>query len=173
MLFQIQWDFCDQGKLIDQKYSDLIVVLSRGRGASGAFGVGGTAVIWICALRSVGPDGLDDVIDRMQQSVIEHEFVHYLDWKRTGKVPDSKVALDTGGDDEYFNSPWEFNTFFQTMVSAVETAWTPRCRGDWERFKGLARRVAHKEWLELTNPKYARKFLKRLYQTFVLLSRRD
>jgi hypothetical protein len=118
-----------------------------------------------------------------------HEFVHYLDSRRDGMVwhnPPNPL------DDEhrYFNSPLEFNAFYQEFISELErTLKRDHFLRPFDEFMTIATRrmsefpqradlssqygqratdIPAEKWMDKLDTNYRQKFIRRLYQYYTM-----
>jgi hypothetical protein len=65
------------------------------------------------------PYDTTDLVKKLKnkRDVFIHEFIHYLDWKRSQHRKEEASFED---DEKYFNSPGEFNAYYQEAISEFE-----------------------------------------------------
>jgi hypothetical protein len=169
-------------------YPDLHLVLAPSSYSAGVGHpqTGGRAIVMVLPVL-IGPYDTKHIATRMwgRRSDFIHEFIHYLDEHRyKGKVTPSAKLLKQRGTSAYYNSPSEFNAFYQAgahetlnTLRNVATQAEPIQRGTLARFlkdfKTFEKRVGHNQaffdqgFVEGLNEKYRRKFLQRLHGLYV------
>lgn len=119
-----------------------------------------------------------------------HEFIHYLDGQRDGiKWPKNPPGHDDD-DDAYFNSPLEFNAFYQELIADLNRSMKrDHFLKPFGEFMGIVKRKMKEfprkplsprmyaarspdepgeKWMDKLNPNYRRKFIRRLYQYYLM-----
>lgn len=103
------------GKLLaDPSLNDLDLAFVEGgiRGHAGFFTVDPSPTIII--------DGSPEHFANSKESFI-HEFIHFLDHKRTGTSGKKSFSKDDPATNkEYFNDPFEYNAYFQQAMTSLE-----------------------------------------------------
>lgn len=176
-------------KFLDILYGDLHLMFASGMGNSSFGFIRGTkepSIIIVTPYLSNIPVSADESIemiyDSLQRDGVKHEFihefVHYLDWKRSGYEGTSVISGGSSDNpvidmDFYVNNPQEFNAYYQMVAEKMvekaelykhesETEKEAMVGSDveefiWKSFKSLPK------WLEKhLNEKYRKKFRKRL-----------
>lgn len=118
-----------------------------------------------------------------------HEFIHYLDGQRDNMVwPDPSKYNDD--EDAYFNSPLEFNAFYQELIAKLNKDLrkdhflksfnyfmmiATRKMSEFPRKSPPPRLYSHRtidepgeKWIDKLNPTYKRKLIRRLYQYYAM-----
>jgi hypothetical protein len=167
-------------------YPDLAVILSptssyggSGYSASGTKVRGQLKIIVIDTLME--PFNFKYANTRFNKRDFVHEFIHYLDGKRGHDDQNTATLLKTKGEKAYYNTPAEFNAYFQEGAQETE-----------DLFKGVAKaKPSHlqvmlasfdtfkhwvttksgsaffsKHWFDALEGKWKKKFLKRLYTLY-------
>lgn len=123
---QFKWLYGDD---IDPKYSDLTIVLFDADALDGGditkkFGVNFDGEGSFATKGNEGYIGFMSVEDgnplkRLNRSVFVHEFIHYLDFVRSGKKLRTRDGYsdDDGG---YYNDASELNAFYHTGLSHLQ-----------------------------------------------------
>lgn len=122
-----------------------------------------------------------------QWSTLVHEVTHYLDIKRIGKESETIQGVKNTGPStaqKYYNDPLEKNAFFQQGLANIITrlARAARSRKDVPSFvtdfnvfkKQFSDEFTHGDhrYLDQLSPENRRKFDKRLYKIFDLVSKK-
>ena len=119
-----------------------------------------------------------------------HEFIHYLDSQRGGMVwPENPPRGDDEDEGSYFNSPLEFNAFYQELVANINRSAKKEdfMRPFGEFLKMATRKMSEyprrqsspiyghrpigepsEKWIDKLNPTYRQKFIKRLYGYYMM-----
>lgn len=113
------------------------------------------------------------------REVFIHEFIHYLDDLRyKGKPTVVSAALEKkGGKAAYFNSPVEFNAYFQGGASEIEVYASKMGPGQfakkfgrpgtgYKKFRKEFERLFNKSWRNELDDKWKRKYEVRLWQLY-------
>jgi len=174
-------------------YPDLFIVLApssytAGMGSPRSGGKGQVMVLPVL----IGPYDTKHISTRItvRRDAFVHEFIHYLDSHRfKGKPPAAPAELlQKKGYSAYYNSPQEFNAFYQmgagealSFLRNVATQAEPIQRGSLARylksFKVFEKRIGgdqtffDQDFVAGLNKKYKRKFLQRLYGLYVEIVR--
>jgi hypothetical protein len=153
--------------------SNLVVVFTAPNGKfKGGVGKMGAMDALVLAFL-LKPDDLTYLATRVQKDVVVHEMIHVLDpGRREGNG--SARALDAGGRDSYFNSPSEWNAFWQEGAAQLERMLRNKMMqnpdvfdtffgdGSLRAMQGRAGKFWDDEFLDAMNAKTRRKFDKRL-----------
>jgi len=119
-----------------------------------------------------------------------HEFIHYLDYKRIKEksgvenVGSAKLLL-SGGAKAYYNSPIEFNAFYQDGISSTETTLINLKNSgtkvgqdkfyeiikNFNNFKNFAIKNFDRGFIKYLDVNNTRKLNKRLYNVFIDLKK--
>lgn len=178
-------------KWVDIKYKDLNILMmpqTKGTGSYQSLGGFGRspdgAIAMIVINNLLEPYSLEHCDTRLNIKTFIHEFIHYLDAKRekiTLGSGNSTSKLRAGDISGYYNNSGEFNAYFQEMASVLDSIFKSSAIrshpirlkeiSSWEGFKSLAENTASTEWQALIDPKYRKKFLKRLYGLFSHLTK--
>jgi len=172
----------DAGK-IDSRYKKLLIFLIPSKigskGVAGGYGKNKKKqdVILLPVLK--GPFDVTYLNTRMggSKKVFVHEFIHYLDDRRTktekGVGVASKHKGKTISDKEYYNNPKEFNAFYQEGSNEIEEFFTsPRISlwaktqimgKNFDQFMKNTGKFFADGYVESLNSKNRKKFLQRLY----------
>lgn len=171
---------------VAKQYPDLYIVLADGeqRAGMGRPRAGGGRVMVLPVLKA--PFDTTYVATRMTgvEKTFLHEFIHYLDQHRyKGKAPESVALLRKHGFAGYYNSPSEFNAYYQeaaneilSTLRTIKKYAEPRKPGslasfikDYSTFEKrfLAPPYFEQGFLEAINDKYRKKLLQRLYGLYV------
>lgn len=117
--------------------------------------------------------GDDSFIEtRLQKASLIHELIHYLDSNRyVGKV---KPSADKATVVDYFNTPSEFNAFYQENAYMVRNMMNQaflrtKFMKDLPTFLDFAHRMMNKDFMQHLNPTYKRKLDKRLANLYTAL----
>lgn len=171
---------------IDRKYKDLVIFIAPSKYLpNSAFGsnASGKKVIALNFLYAdnKSPDAFKYIDTRISgaKNDVVHEFMHYLDSKRRKNIHtknNSKKKLDSGDMEGYYNTPEEFNAFFQEGANSItnmakndiipiekKREWFSKSYKDFEK---MALHLFDKGFLDNLNKKYERKFKQRLYQLY-------
>lgn len=108
---------------------------------------------------------------------IIHEIIHALDNMRFDKSMGTFYDVEERGGEKYWNSPNEYNAYFQDAANELEefinhmTTYEFEAFEDsfksFEKFKDWAfDKFFHDEFLDNLNSKYKKKLLKRLYKLY-------
>jgi hypothetical protein len=94
-----------------------------------------------------------------------HEFTHFLDNSRRGNTYNFK---NQETDKEYFNSPEEYNAYYQEMLNNIGKI--TKKEGvkniSFEEFLLKIKKYGYKNWLKNLDDKYLNKLNKRLYKIY-------
>ncbi len=177
---------------VDSKYKDLLIFLGYAvpgvdaKGSAykqkGAFGSQRDKYVIVinCLL---APYDLQYVSTRLGRATFVHEFIHYLDARRyKGKGVLGNADKINKGPDSYFNSPQEFNAYFQEganeivhQINALDK-FPDSVRDHFEKkifgsgfgdFYKYALTKMDKTFVESLKGKYEKKFKSRLYQLWI------
>jgi hypothetical protein len=147
--------------------------------------MGGPPKYIICLVRQTDPSKDTDLAYEMgyeQKEYLVHEVTHYLDYKRAKDLkPGStqKLVKKRGTTDGYYNSPLEFNAFFQQGLHAILKDLRERPAGSRFRKEDAFDSFANflKDHLFLfdrgfrdhLDATYQKKFKRRLYKLYTLI----
>lgn len=112
-----------------------------------------------------------------KESII-HEFIHYLDqlrYKKKNYKGASKKFVDIGDIENYFNTPAEYNAYYQEGINYWEDLEErlPRDKLDpiTKDFKSfynwMTTKIFRSDYIKRMNPEYKKKFQKRLYDYYI------
>jgi hypothetical protein len=169
------------GNKINSEYSDLLIIFinknydfSKQSGKSNFFTTGyflGSYKNY----KTIGINNLDN--DKIPYKNIEkqsfiHEFIHYLDYKRNNYIP-PKLTFKTKK--EYYNTPEEFNAYYQEAVTWVGKILEDEImlKSFKEKFKNyndfynwIINNVLDKDFVKNLNPINIKKLQKRIYNIY-------
>jgi hypothetical protein len=133
----------------------------------------------------IAPFGTKHLATRITgaKKIFVHEFIHYLDQHRyKGQVPESGAMLRKKAFGAYYNSPAEFNAFYQEganevldTVRTVQQYAEPAKPGTLASFVGNYRTFEkrflkspyfNKDFLDSLNQKYKKKLMQRFYDLY-------
>lgn len=120
-----------------------------------------------------------------------HEFIHYLDSRRDGMVwPENPPRGDDEDEGSYFNSPLEFNAFYQEFIADLNRStkkedfmkpfgdfmrMATRRMSEFPRRPPPPRLYSHRpidepgeKWIDKLNPTYRHKLIRRLYGYYTM-----
>lgn len=178
--------------LSDFGYPDLIILLTHKKryGGSGFTHKAGRNSrgedIKALAMATLkGPDDFEYANTRFNKRDFIHEFVHYMDFKRGDTTQSTAELLRTKGERAYYNTPAEFNAYFQEGSQEVEDLFKhvhkakpdklKEILSDIEIFKTwviLKSSMFSKQWYENLEGKWKKKFYKRFYTLFKALRKK-
>ena len=175
-----------QNLRVAKQYPDLYIVLAHEdqRAGMGRPRSGGGRVMVLPVLKA--PFDTTYVATRMAgvEKVFLHEFIHYLDQHRyKGKAPESVALLRKHGMAGYYNSPSEFNAYYQeaaneilSTLRTIKKYAEPQKPGtlasfirDYSTFEKrfLVPPYFAEGFLTALNDKYRKKLVQRLYGLYV------
>ncbi len=119
------------------------------------------------------PQYMNTRLGGAKQTII-HEIIHFFDELRGGSsskaILPTKVTKDIYKDivKDYFNSPLEFNAFYQEALSSLEGLLRrdeirSMLLKDWNTFYSSVIKFFRQDFIENLNSKYLKKLQKRLY----------
>jgi hypothetical protein len=158
---------------IDTEYKDLWVSVTANRGHDGIGASSHLPGIKIMILNNVlmGSFNPKYVSTRLDPTRFVHEFIHYLDEKRTGLQGGSVKKFDSGDVKKYFNDPGEYNAYYQEALNTIENIISNRTFGErliateWstlDKFTDYVFDLMEVDFVANLEPKYRKKVLKRL-----------
>jgi len=165
------------GTEIDKKYNDLMIMFCPVR--SDEFGYATFKGSIKVDLPILLPDGSLDYIDKSlkgHKTDFIHEFIHYLDEKRYkgDRKLTSFQALQSKGEKGYYNTPEEFNAYYQEGADKIWlTVKKMKGKSDKEKEKIFPKdynkfltkgtlKFFRDEFLYFMDKKYVKKFSKRI-----------
>ena len=137
----------------------------------------------------IAPNDFTYINTRLQKKTFVHEFIHYLDYKRGDTRQNTAKLLRTKGEKAYYNTPGEFNAYFQEGEQEVEDLFKAIAKvklsaghsdklkemlSDIEIFKNwvvLKSNMFSKDWYNSLELKWKKKFMKRLYTLYIALKK--
>lgn len=146
--------------------------------------MGGPRKYLACIVRDTDPSKDTDLAYEMgyeAKEILVHEITHYLDYKRSTVNPGStqKLIKKRGPVAGYYNSPLEFNAFFQQGLHAIlkdlrERPYGSRFRKDetlatFQNFLADNLYSFNHSYREHLDDTYKRKFKRRLYKLYTLI----
>lgn len=164
-------------------YPDLFIVLAAQGHMAGIGSKGDLKYIVVPVL--LEPFNTKYLASRLRgaKKIFVHEFIHYLDQHRyKGQPPESAKMLRTKGWEAYYNSPAEFNAYYQEGANDVleflrivqqhaEPLKPGTVAGYISSFPVFEKNFAKKpyfneDFLKALNQKYKRKFMRRLVDLY-------
>lgn len=146
--------------------------------------MGGPRKYLACLVRESDPSKDTDLAYEMgyeAKQILVHEVTHYLDYKRSTIEPGStqKLIKKRGQAAGYYNSPLEFNAFFQQGLHAVLKDFKERPMGSrfrkedslatFEQFLADHLHEFDRGYRDNLDDVYRRKFKRRLYKLYDLI----
>ena len=163
-------------KYIDSRYKDLYLGLgkksSNVKGGFSKTSKGSYVVLNILGDAGLQTKNLDQWISVGGSKVFIHELTHYFDSKKYKNKLDPQKKPETEEDySEYFNSPQEWNAFWQEGVSSI--IWLlerPELQEhflkNFNMFEAFVKKQMDEEFLKALNPENKRKLQKRIYNLY-------
>lgn len=156
-----------------EQYKDLYIGFMQSQRNEGYMAISNTPIreYFIVLSTTSDPAEMVDAIYGVKWPVLIHEIVHYLDRKRSNTTPSKTYD----GAEEYYNSPMEYNAYFQQglykILNAVERnpnvleglrveEFIEKFRGDFDL-----------NWLHYMNEETKKRFKKRMYGLYRTLTR--
>lgn len=107
---------------------------------------------------------------------IVHEVIHYLDEERGEQRGGSAKKFDSGEVADYYNTPEEFNAYYQEaafeverLIDSLPDKFKKKWLASFDKFLNTAYGQLSKAFVENLNSKYERKLKKRLYNLYLYL----
>jgi len=166
-------------------YLDLVIILSSGTGTGFSLSVGsnnrGDKLRGIVLDTLIGPNDFKYANTRFNKRDFVHEFIHYLDAKRGHDKQNTVKLLKAKGEKAYYNTPAEFNAYFQEGAQEVEDLFKGVARAKPDHLKVMLASLDtfkhwvvtksgsaffSRHWFDSLEGKWKKKFLKRLYTLY-------
>lgn len=170
---------------INSKYKNLYILFSvKVGGYLGGLGfLNGIPIIILPVM--IDTHNFDYLETRINKQVFIHEFIHYLDWKRSKVIHNTANKIKRVSDDiidlsDYVNSPAEYNAHYQEMLSSLDntlknlenyikmgaaknTIIDKFVGTNFSEFKNIAMNILPDYFRDNINKTYETKLTKRLY----------
>ena len=167
-------------------YSDLAVILTHTAAYGGSgYSAGGTKVrgqVKVIVIDTLlEPFNFKYANTRFNKRDFVHEFIHYLDGKRGYDTQNTVKLFKTKGAKAYYNTPAEFNAYFQEGAQETEDLFKAVARvkpdhlkvmlNNFDTFKHWVTTKSgssffSRHWFDALEGKWKKKFLKRLYTLY-------
>ena len=173
-----------EGKIIDRKYDDLFIVFlhkddprlhispNKMKYDKNEYKITGgynrkKGISVIFCINLIEPKNKKYIDTRLDRTNFIHEFIHYLDDKKSKSVSGLKFKNIK----DYYNSPHEYNAYYQQDVDILKKVIKNHPEeknkiNNFHEFKEYALKFFDKQWYKLMNDKYRKKLDKRLYNLY-------
>lgn len=111
-------------------------------------------------MKTEDPAPKTDIMYSIRWRYLIHELTHYIDRKRSNTLP----TKDHANGSEYYNSPMEFNAYFQEgLHELLSNAKRDGVADAFPEFLRLNQICFSADWRQHMTPETKRRFLRRLY----------
>ena len=131
----------------------------------------------------IGPYNSQHMDTRLDKNTFIHEYIHFLDhlrYRDRGLAKTSAKYLDTDDIEGYYNTPEEFNAYYQEGQSQIVRIWKnlpdkfkQKHSKDFKAFQDWATDINFfdRDFLTHINKKYLKKFKKRLANLYMYIQK--